>query len=134
MAQVTKVLKDTVEQNPHIQEIHFSEDGHYHFRVFEATDKKNKNLYSRLQEIPEVSGGGIATGKFILAPIKDRLNPTKDDARFLITETLTRDEVIKATPVAEGNEPQQPQITKSLILSTLDITEEELAALLKKKK
>lgn len=133
MAQVTKVLQDTVEQNPHIEEIHFSADQHYHFRVFECDDKKNKNLYNRLQEIPEVSSGGIATGKFILAPIKDKLNPTKDDARFLITKTLTRAEVLSATPVAES-EAAKPQISKTLLLEALEITEEDLKLIQKAKK
>jgi len=122
---VTQSLQDTVEQNDHIEEVHFTADGKHHFRVFDHGGKK----YTRLQEIPEKLKSGVLTSKLVLAPIKNRRNEDHED--HLIVETVSRDEILKAKPVAD---PQESAIKKADLLATLEISEEELAAFLKARK
>lgn len=127
---ITNSLQATVEQNEHIDEVHFTADGNHHFRVFSPEDKKNKNLYSRLHEIHETTPGGIVTAKRILAPIKDRKN--NDDEKFLIVETLTREQVLSATPVADK---VPSQLVKADVIAAIEgFTTEELQAILKSRK
>lgn len=121
---VSKSLQDTVEQNDHIEEVHFTADGHHHFRVFDHGGKK----YTRLTEIPEVTKGGISTNKLVLAPIKNKRN--QDDEQHVIVETISRDEVLKATPVADKKEGS---IKKQDILDLLGITDEDVEKILKSK-
>ena len=122
--QVTKSLQDTVERYPHIEEVYFSADGNHHFRAFDCNGKK----YARLHQVPEETKSGIVTSKMILAPIKN--NKNQDDERFLITETMSRADVLSATAVADKSESA---IKKAEILDILGISDDDLAKILKSK-
>jgi hypothetical protein len=122
---ITESLHSTVEHNPHIEEIHFTADGHHHFRVFKSGDMR----YSRLKEVAETTKGGIATGKFVEAPIKNHKG--EDHTSHLIVDTVSRADLLKETPVPDKKESV---IKKADILDVLGITEEDLKSVLSKKK
>lgn len=124
MPKVTESLYSTVETNPHIEHVHFTEDGNHHFRVF----KHGNDLYSRLEEVPVITKAGISTGKFDIKPIQHN---GKDHADHKITATMTREQVLKSTPVKDA---AQPLIKKADILDILGITEDDLTLVLKTKK
>lgn len=119
---IKKSLQDTVELNPHIEEVHFTADGHHHFRAF----KHDKDMYTRLREVNEVTKGGIVTNKMVLAPILNHRN--EKHPAHLIVETVSRAEILKAKTVDDTD-------AKADILANLDsFTTEELQALLDAKK
>ncbi len=125
---ITTSLQETLLQKPNLAQVHFSADGKHHFRVFEL----NKKLYSRLQEVPEKTKQGIATKKFIMVPILDLYG--KEDARFVIDKTMTREQVLSATPIKESLNDGP---SKADVLASLGVSAEEFAAvmgLLKKNK
>lgn len=126
MTTITYELQQTLEVTPNIKHVHFTAAGTHHFRVFEY----NKSLYTRLNEVPKKTESGlIIPNKFELVPIKD--NRGKDDPQYLITETLTREQVLSATPV---NKPKPSGITKGDVLELLEITDEDLKKVLSSKK
>lgn len=50
MANITKELKDFVAANPHIEQVHFTEDGHYHLNAY--GDQGNLVSPSRKEQQP----------------------------------------------------------------------------------
>ncbi len=122
---VSKELQDTVDQNLHIDHVHFTADGHHHFRVFQH----GKDLFTRLEEVPEKTKSNISTGKFILAPIKNHkgeIHPA-----HLVTETVSREEILKAKPVTIAS---APSISAEDVYAALQVTPEELAAFMASKR
>ena len=122
---ITQELQNVVETHPNIEQVYFTTDGHHHFRAF----RHGNSDYTRLAQVPELSKGGIATGKHVLAPIKNAKGADHED--HLVVDTVDRESILKATPVASKKESL---IKKADILSILDISEDELAVLLNKKK
>lgn len=124
-SKVTKELQETLELKPNIEHVHFTADGHHHFRSFE----NGKSLYTRLREVRAKSPKGVDLNKFEHVPILDLKGNI--DARFLITETVHRDEVLAATPI---NRPTGIGPSKADILATLEVSAEDLAAFLATRK
>lgn len=118
---VTKELQETLEQNPHIEDVHFTADGHHHFRAFQH----GKDMYTRLAEVPEKSKTGIYTGKHVLAPIKNIRN--EDHEAHKIVESVSREEVLSATPVAK--EPVSGLVKQGLVETLAAMDPEEVKAL-----
>ena len=117
---ISEELQQVVDDNLHIDEVHFTEDGHHHFRVFEHKGAK----YTRLHEIPEVTEkSGISTGKHVLAPITDK----KGNVLHKIVATVGRQEVLDATPVKTQ---RSSILSKADILESLEVSEEDLKAFL----
>lgn len=120
---ITAELQQTVETHPKIEAIHFTEDGHYHFRVFPY---KN-DFYTRLNEVPAKTTGGLTIpNKFELVPFTNN----KNEPLHRIAETLTREQVLSATPV---NAPATNGLTKGDVLNILGITDEDFAKVLSTK-
>lgn len=128
---ITQELKDTLNSTPNIKEVYFTGDGHHHFRAFRGP---KDGLYTQLKEIPEQING-VYTNKSVNVPFMDGNQP---DIRFTVVKTMSREEVlsanINATTLNEAllREPAaaKPQITKADILSMLEVSEEEFAAVL----
>jgi hypothetical protein len=129
---ITTELHNVLETNPGKKHVHFTADGHYHFRVFSVPGGKDNNLYTRLQEVPEKSDKGISTGKFIQVPIKNLKGAA--DERFLVAKTMTREEVLAIAPVDGTLLSIATGPSKAEILATLGVSDEELAAFLAKPK
>lgn len=128
MAIITHELQHTLLNTLKLKTVYFTADGNHHFRVF----KCNGQLYTRLQEVPEKTKSGIVIpNKFELVPFKDPRNPKEDDPRFLVKEEMTREQVLNATP---ADRQKESAITKAEILGILDISSEELEAVLKTKR
>jgi len=122
---VTQELHDTLLTHKNIKEVHFTSDGRHHFRAF---DHKG-SLYTRLRDVPERSANGILTGK----SVKDAIRTATDaeDTQFKIVSTLTPEQVLAIKPVAgAGLILPQVDLTKEAILSLLEISDDELKALL----
>lgn len=120
---VTRELHHTLETHPQIEEVHFTADGHHHFRVF----THGNGRYTRLEEVPEVTKSGISTGKFVQVPIKDLSG--KDDERFAIVETVSREDVLKTTPVSKTVVSDLSKL--EAVAATLEVSQEDLVAFLK---
>ena len=126
---VSQSLWDTVDQNEHIEEVHFTADGAHHFRAFECVglDGKTKGKYTRLTQVPEVAAkSGITTGKFVFAPILDKKNA--EDVAHVVTDTYTRDEILATDPVPDKR--QNTIIKADLIAALGEMTMEEIQAVL----
>lgn len=119
MAKVYKSLQELVETHKNIQEVHFTADGKHHLRAFQHKG----NLYTRLDEVPEKTAAGIHTGKSILVPIAGM--DGKDHPDYRITETMTREDILNATPVPD-EDPNVLAIRSAM--DTLSITPEEYEA------
>lgn len=124
MAKILQSLYNTVESHKNIEEVHFTADGHHHFRAFQH----GKDMYTRLEEVPEKTSQGVHTGKHILQPIADASG--KPHPAHKIVETLSREQVLKSTPVPD------PEIVpaKNDALAQLNITPEEYEAFMKSRK
>ena len=125
---ITKELHEVLELNPGKTHVHFTGDGHYHFRTFSSDDKSDKNLYTRLQEVAE-KRNGIATGKHIKVRIDNSISG-KPDERFKVAKTMTREEVLAIKPV-DSSMLSVAGPTRAEILATLEVSDEELQAALK---
>lgn len=132
---ITKELKDTLLQNPKIETVFFTGDGHHHFRCHKGPDG---NSYTRLAEVPEKKGN-VYTGKSAIVPIMDGGKP---DLQYAVVASKTRQEVMEA-PInsqsageaflAEATGGAPAKITKADVLGLLEISEEEFAAIIAKK-
>lgn len=122
---VTEELQDTLERNKHITEVHYTEDGNHHFRVF----PHGKDLYTRLEDVPKLTKEGIQIpNQWEQAPIENY----KGGCDHKIVATYSREDILNATPVRVKQD--RPVIQKADILDILGISEEEVTALINKKK
>ena len=77
-AKVSKSLQDTVRENSHINEVHFTGEGHHYFNVHEHKGDK----YGRIDESAKLSADGRSTVKIHSPIIKTK-----------IVETVNADEI-----------------------------------------
>lgn len=84
--EITAQLKETLEQMPHLKEIHFDAKGNHYFNVHEHEGEK----YARIR--PKSSKGEG----------KDRVNfPAVPFEETKIVETKTREEILGIAPAEE---------------------------------
>lgn len=121
---ISQDLRDTVEANPHIQEVHFTKKGEHFFNAHEFADKKGGGkgkgkIYGRLGvEAVHVRNEGdrkIFKNDFVALP------------EFEIVETLSRDEILAAKVKGEAKPVSEVEAENAKLKAELEKLKAEAA-------
>lgn len=131
---ITKDLQNVVRNNSHISKIYWDKNGRHYFNVFklssdgqsEETQLYGTGVYSHNQVIP---------GKTNIDKLTEIIS--KGDPETLIVGSITRENLLKATPVSNEETTASKILNstpeeKAAILAALGLTPEIIAALNKK--
>jgi hypothetical protein len=98
MVNITKAVQDTLIGKPNQEVVYFDAKGVAHWNIFELPKSEKDNT-------PTKCAKGVSVGKRVIPGTWNVEKETEDiyvaDPEFIITDVLTRADVLKATPTDE---------------------------------